>query len=150
MTDMTMSDSGRGVIQIKQQPKLNSTSIWHVAFRRFIQHRMAVVGVILLSVVIVYCVGGAMIYSEKYANDRITTAHDSFPVHFCIGVISRIAHMEYSRTCLSLTRAQAFHVNEHAQGRPEAASRFRAVSRLPTPRPFPTVFEKKTASQGES
>lgn len=43
-------------------------SISQVVIRRFRAHRMAVVGVILLSLVIVYVIGGAFFFSERYAN----------------------------------------------------------------------------------
>lgn len=39
-----------------------------LVLRRFLRHRMAVVGVIILLLLILYSVGGAFVYSEMYAN----------------------------------------------------------------------------------
>jgi peptide/nickel transport system permease protein len=69
MADMTMPDPRSGVIKIQQQEKKKSASIWQIALRRFLKHRMAVLGVILLVLVAVYCIGGTLLFSEGYANE---------------------------------------------------------------------------------
>jgi peptide/nickel transport system permease protein len=45
-----------------------SASPWQIAFRHFMRHRMAVVGVVLLAGIILFVIGGAFIFSESYAN----------------------------------------------------------------------------------
>ena len=44
-------------------------TILQATLRRFRDHRLAVVGVVMLAVVITYVIGGAVFYTEKYAND---------------------------------------------------------------------------------
>jgi len=39
-----------------------------LAWRRFRRHKMAVAGVVILVLSITYCIGGAFVFSEKYAN----------------------------------------------------------------------------------
>jgi len=39
-----------------------------MAWLRFRRHKMALVGIGILALLILYCVGGAFVYSEKYAN----------------------------------------------------------------------------------
>jgi len=58
-----------------------------LAWRRFRRHKMAMLGLILLGVVIVYVVGGSFVFSEEYANyndlnlilDAPSRAHPSVP-----------------------------------------------------------------------
>jgi len=44
-------------------------TILQATLRRFRGHRLAVVGVVMLTLVIVYVIGGVFFYTEKYAND---------------------------------------------------------------------------------
>ena len=44
-------------------------SIMRATFRRFLAHRSAVVGAVMLSLVITYVIGGAFFFTEVYAND---------------------------------------------------------------------------------
>ncbi|NCP15882.1 ABC transporter permease [bacterium] len=44
-----------------------------LAWRRFRRHKMAVAGVIILILLVAYCIGGAFIFSESYANHTDTS-----------------------------------------------------------------------------
>lgn len=69
MTDMTMRDAPAGVVTIKSKESKKAQSVWRVAFRRFLKHRMAVFGVIMLFLLVLYCVAGTLFYSEAYADE---------------------------------------------------------------------------------
>jgi peptide/nickel transport system permease protein len=43
-------------------------SLWMLTIRRFTKHRMAVVGFFMLMAILTFCIGGALFYSESYAN----------------------------------------------------------------------------------
>ena len=43
-------------------------SLWQLAWRRFRLHTMAVVGGIVLCLLVIYCFGGALFFTEKYSN----------------------------------------------------------------------------------
>jgi peptide/nickel transport system permease protein len=43
-------------------------SLWQLAARRFLRHRMAVLGLLMLLGIIIFCVGGMAFYSEADAN----------------------------------------------------------------------------------
>ncbi len=66
MADMTL-DNTPGVAKLKAKRE-RSPSLWAIAFRRFLRHRMAVFGALLLIGIFIFCIGGALIYSESYAN----------------------------------------------------------------------------------
>jgi peptide/nickel transport system permease protein len=44
-----------------------------LAWRRFRRHRMAMVGVVILSILVLYSIGGALVFSESYANATDTS-----------------------------------------------------------------------------
>lgn len=48
-------------------------SLSRLAWLRFKRHKMAMAGVITLAMLILYCVGGGLIYTEKYANFNDTS-----------------------------------------------------------------------------
>jgi len=54
-------------------------SLLRITIRRFLRHRMAVAGLIILSFVILYVSVGALIYSESYANKTSLTEKNSPP-----------------------------------------------------------------------
>ncbi len=71
MTDMTLGDAHPGIAKIRPEQKQKARSIWRVAGRRFLKHRMAVFGVILMAIIVVYCVGGALFYTESYSDEVV-------------------------------------------------------------------------------
>ncbi len=62
---------GRSIIRLEQ--KRRAASLWRLALRRFFAHRMAVLGFALLSVIVLFVLGGALVYSETYANQIALT-----------------------------------------------------------------------------
>ncbi len=48
-------------------------SLGQMAWRRFIRHKMAVFGAVVLALLVLYSFGGAFIFSEKYANFNDTS-----------------------------------------------------------------------------
>ncbi len=50
-------------------------SLAKMAWLRFRRHKMALVGMVILAFLVLYCIGGALIYSEKYANFNETSIH---------------------------------------------------------------------------
>lgn len=48
-------------------------SLKQLTWRRFLRHKMAVAGVIVLGVLVLYAVGGSLIFSEAYANYNDTS-----------------------------------------------------------------------------
>lgn len=67
MADAALSAPRGGVLKLNDEKK-KADSIWRVALRRFLKHRMAVFGTILLLGIILFCFGGALFISEDYAN----------------------------------------------------------------------------------
>jgi len=67
MTDATMGKPSGQIVQIEEE-KRKPESLFRITFRRFTHHRMAVFGVFLLSLVVLYSVGGAFLVSEAAAN----------------------------------------------------------------------------------
>lgn len=66
----TISKSqGGNVTSLSEQENLHNDSLLRITVRRFLKHRMAVLGVFLLTLIILYVVVGSFIYSEDYAND---------------------------------------------------------------------------------
>ncbi len=63
----TATQSQSNVVTL-QEHHLKSESITRMILRRFIHHRMAVVGAFLLLLIILYVTVGAAIYSESYSN----------------------------------------------------------------------------------
>lgn len=52
-------------------PQLNTDapkSLWRLALQRFLRHRMALIGLVLLVLIITYIVVGSFVYSEDYSN----------------------------------------------------------------------------------
>jgi peptide/nickel transport system permease protein len=66
MVEALQQTSGRKIVQIGQ--KQRTSSLWQLAARRFFRHRMAVVGAVLLSAIILFVLGGAFFLSEADAN----------------------------------------------------------------------------------
>lgn len=66
-------------------------SLRAMALRRFLRHRMALTGVIILTGIIAYIVGGSLIFSEAYANYNDTQKRLQPPV---IGTTEPVARYE--------------------------------------------------------
>lgn len=67
MTDATIGKPGGQIVQIEQE-KSKPESLFRITVKRFTHHRMAVFGVFLLSLVVMYCVVGAFFISESAGN----------------------------------------------------------------------------------
>lgn len=66
MVDFTANASEPSVIRLFRPRK--NPSLWQLAVVRFLKHRMAVTGLILLTAVILFVLVGSLFFSEKYAN----------------------------------------------------------------------------------
>jgi peptide/nickel transport system permease protein len=65
MATATQTQTGVVALQVeRRQPQ----SMMSIVVRRFFKHRMAVIGVVLLALIILYVTVGAAFYSEAYAN----------------------------------------------------------------------------------
>lgn len=67
MTDATMGKPGGQIVQLEQE-KSKPESLLRITIKRFTHHRMAVFGVFLLTLVVMYCVVGAFFISESAGN----------------------------------------------------------------------------------
>ena len=67
MAQNTLSTAASGVASLSET-KQKPNSMWRVFVRRFFQHRMAVLGLILLLCVVAFVTLGTLFYSESYAN----------------------------------------------------------------------------------
>lgn len=63
----------------KQDAPFESRSLLQIAMRRFFKHRMAVTGILMVAFIFIYTIGGAFIYSEKYANFNDTSLRLNAP-----------------------------------------------------------------------
>ncbi|MBC8171891.1 MAG: ABC transporter permease, partial [Anaerolineae bacterium] len=77
----TLAGSGKsvssGVITLNEE-KRPSESLFRMALRRFFRHRMAVAGVILLTGMFLFVVGGSFFYTESYSNTVSMSGADYF------------------------------------------------------------------------
>lgn len=67
MADMTLSKSS-GVVKLDEDKRNHSSSLWRIALRRYIKHRMAVFGTLMLVLIILFVIGGAFFYTEAEGN----------------------------------------------------------------------------------
>lgn len=65
----TSEKTSNGVVTLGGEEIRKPESISKMVIRRFFAHRMAVLGMVLMSLIIAYVVGGSVIYSEDFAND---------------------------------------------------------------------------------
>lgn len=56
-----------GVVSLEQEAA-KPASLTRIIVRRFFKHRMAVIGMVLMTLMMLYVIGGAFIFSESYAN----------------------------------------------------------------------------------
>jgi peptide/nickel transport system permease protein len=68
MADMTLNEGARLVANLRQERERKAESPWQVALRRFRKHRMAVLGVGLMALILLFCIVGAFFISEEYSN----------------------------------------------------------------------------------
>ncbi len=70
MTDTTAPTKGTAVanLEMAQETGRPPQSPTQLAWQRFRRHRMAMAGLVLLFLIILYVVGGSFIFSEEYAN----------------------------------------------------------------------------------
>ncbi len=68
MTNMTLSQNGSSPVANLRTAEAEPESPWRSAVRRFSRHRMAVIGLGLMTLVILFVVGGALFFSEEYSN----------------------------------------------------------------------------------
>ncbi|MBI5668626.1 MAG: ABC transporter permease [Chloroflexi bacterium] len=71
----TATQTRTGVVAL-QEERRQPQSMTRIVVRRFFKHRMAVIGVFLLALVVLYVTVGAAFYSEAYANK--TNVRDKF------------------------------------------------------------------------
>lgn len=69
MADIAAGPMGLGMAQSAMQER----SLLRMTVRRFLRHRMAVIGLLILTGIIVYVVGGSIVFSEAYANYNDTS-----------------------------------------------------------------------------
>jgi peptide/nickel transport system permease protein len=67
------------IIDFQEEAKTQALSPRQLVWLRFLRHRMAVAGAIMLILLIIYSFGGAFIYSEDYANHTDTSIRLSPP-----------------------------------------------------------------------
>ncbi|NDJ61534.1 MAG: ABC transporter permease [Chloroflexi bacterium] len=66
MADITLDK--RASVAVLDKKEYKSESLFRIALRRFLRHRMAVAGSLMLLAIILFVWGGALIYTEAYAN----------------------------------------------------------------------------------
>ncbi|MFN8374458.1 MAG: hypothetical protein U0694_16470 [Anaerolineae bacterium] len=64
----SITETKGAVASLKQQEQPKADSLWRIAFRRFLRHRMAVFGVFLLLGIFLFVFGGAFFTTEAFAN----------------------------------------------------------------------------------
>lgn len=68
MSDISIDNKAAKVATITSEADLKSRSLFAIAIRRFLQHRMAVVGSIMLILIILYITVGAFFFTEAQGN----------------------------------------------------------------------------------
>jgi peptide/nickel transport system permease protein len=64
---------------VSQEATVRSLSLREMVWRRFRRHRMAMAGAIMLILLVLYCFGGTLFYTEDYANYTDLTARLQAP-----------------------------------------------------------------------
>jgi len=64
-----MSDTTSNIASLSDEKQLKSRSIVAMTIRRYFQHRMAVIGTIMLTAIILYVTVGAFFFTEAQGND---------------------------------------------------------------------------------
>jgi peptide/nickel transport system permease protein len=68
MANVTLSQNGNGDIVSLGKAEVKSESPWRIALRRYLKHRMAVFGTLLMALVLLFVLVGPLFYTESYAN----------------------------------------------------------------------------------
>jgi len=69
MSDMTLNQQKSKIATLEAESQLKSRSLLAIATRRFLRHRMAVTGTIMLTLIALYVTVGALFYTEAQGND---------------------------------------------------------------------------------
>jgi peptide/nickel transport system permease protein len=66
----TQNSAGTSVASLGESSTVEkSQSIRAIAWRRFRRHRMALIGLIMLALIVIYTIAGSFVFTEDYAND---------------------------------------------------------------------------------
>jgi peptide/nickel transport system permease protein len=68
MANITLSNNGKGGIISLNNVVSEPESPWRIALRRYMKHRMAVFGTVLMAFVLLFVLVGSFFYTEDYAN----------------------------------------------------------------------------------
>jgi peptide/nickel transport system permease protein len=68
MADVTVGQSGDLVTKLSGEHRREAESMLRMVVRRFLRHRMAVAGTVILTLIVFFAIGGAIIYSEDVGN----------------------------------------------------------------------------------
>jgi peptide/nickel transport system permease protein len=68
MADITVGQSGDLVTKLSGEHRREAESMLRMVVRRFLRHRMAVAGTVILTLIVAFAIGGAIIYSEEVGN----------------------------------------------------------------------------------
>ena len=68
MATVTSTSNAKPQIATLKEEKRAPESIWRMAARRFFRHRMAVFGLVLFILIVLFVVGGAFFVTEDYSN----------------------------------------------------------------------------------
>lgn len=68
MSNVATNQSNSNVAVITDESQLKSRSLLAIAVRRFFQHKMAVAGTVMLTLIIIYVLGGAFFFTEADGN----------------------------------------------------------------------------------
>jgi len=68
MAETTLDDAKRLVTDLSEEEQYQADSLLRLTAWRFIKHRMAVMGMVLLGFIILFVLGGTLFFTEDYAN----------------------------------------------------------------------------------
>jgi peptide/nickel transport system permease protein len=68
MANMTLSKNGKVDVVSLNRVEPEAQSPWRIALRRYLKHRMAVFGTLLMGLVLLFVLVGPLFYTEDYAN----------------------------------------------------------------------------------
>lgn len=68
MANVTLSKNGKIDVVSLNRVETEAQSPWRIALRRYLKHRMAVFGTLLMALVLLFVLVGPLFYTEDYAN----------------------------------------------------------------------------------
>jgi peptide/nickel transport system permease protein len=75
MTESILSESQKGIVNLTpDELETPPLTLGQLTWRRFRRHKMAIFGTVVLILIVLYAFGGALIFSEAYANRTETGA----------------------------------------------------------------------------